>query len=74
MKAIIYTEYGSPDVLQLKEVGKPVPREDEALIQVHATSLNASDLEALRGEFVVRMTARRKPKHRRLGANRGVRI
>ena len=74
MKAVVCTEYGSPNVLQLKEVGKPGPREDEALVRVHATSLNASDLEALRGEFVVRMTAPRKPKYKVLGSDIAGRI
>jgi NADPH:quinone reductase-like Zn-dependent oxidoreductase len=48
MKAIVCTKYGSPDVLQLKEVDKPIPKEDEALVKVHATSLNAADFETLR--------------------------
>ena len=74
MKAVVCTEYGSPDVLQLKEVGKPVPKVDEALVRVHASSLNASDLETLRGEFVVRMTAPRKPKHKILGSDFAGRI
>jgi NADPH:quinone reductase-like Zn-dependent oxidoreductase len=74
MKAIVCTEYGSPDVLQLKEVAKPVPKEGEALVRVHATSLNASDLETLRGEFVVRMTAPRKPKYKILGSDIAGRI
>jgi NADPH:quinone reductase-like Zn-dependent oxidoreductase len=45
MKAIIWTKYGSPDGLQLKEVPKPVPNKDELLIKVHATSVTAGDIE-----------------------------
>jgi len=40
MKAIVYTKYGSPDVLQLKEVEKPTPNKDEVLIKVFAASVN----------------------------------
>ena len=50
MKAIICPKYGSPDVLQLREVVKPVPQEDEVLIQIHAASLNSRDLTNAAGE------------------------
>jgi NADPH:quinone reductase-like Zn-dependent oxidoreductase len=49
MKAVVYTEYGSPEVLQFKEVPTPVPRHDEILIKIHAASLNRSDWEGLTG-------------------------
>jgi NADPH:quinone reductase-like Zn-dependent oxidoreductase len=49
MKAVIYTEYGTPEVLQFKEVATPVPRDDQILIKIHAASLNRSDWEGLTG-------------------------
>ena len=71
MKAIVYTEYGPPDVLQLKEVGKPSPNDNEVLIKVHAASVNPLDWHLLRATpFLVRLTeGLLKPKKEILGAD-----
>lgn len=50
MKAIVYYQYGSPDVLKLAEVIKPTPRDDEVQIKVYAVSVNLSDWEGLIGK------------------------
>jgi NADPH:quinone reductase-like Zn-dependent oxidoreductase len=71
MKAIVYQKYGSPDVLQLEEVAKPTPKDDEVLVKVHAASVNAGDWHLLRGDpFLVRLNlGLLKPKHQILGSD-----
>jgi len=71
MKAIVFTKYGPPDVLELKEVEKPIPKDNEVLVKVHAASLNAADFEYRRGIFVVRLLYRGlvKPKYKILGSD-----
>ncbi|MGZ3623853.1 MAG: NAD(P)-dependent alcohol dehydrogenase, partial [Ktedonobacteraceae bacterium] len=70
MKAIVNTTYGSPDVLQLKEVEKPTPSDHEVLVKVHAASAAAGDWHLLRAKpFLIRFTyGLLKPKHKILGA------
>ncbi|MBI3110210.1 MAG: NAD(P)-dependent alcohol dehydrogenase [Ignavibacteriales bacterium] len=72
MKAIVYHKYGSPDVLELKEVEKPTPKDDEVLIKVHAASVNAYDWHFLTADiFLIRLMGGGllKPKDTRLGAD-----
>jgi NADPH:quinone reductase-like Zn-dependent oxidoreductase len=54
MKAVVYTEYGPPDVLRLMEVGKPVPADNEVLIRVRAAEATKSDCEMRRSRFAVK--------------------
>ncbi len=72
MKAIVYTQYGSPDVLQLTDAEKPTPKDDEILVKIHAASVNAADWHLLTADiFLVRVMVGglRKPKHPILGAD-----
>ncbi|MFZ6029602.1 MAG: NAD(P)-dependent alcohol dehydrogenase [Chloroflexota bacterium] len=56
MKAIVHTQYGSPDVMQLTEMEKPTPNDDQILVQVHAASVNALDWHLLTADiFLVRL-------------------
>jgi len=66
MQAIVWTEYGPPEVLQLKEVEKPAPKEDEVLVKVFAASANTLDLQT-RGGLARVWAGLRKPKDPRLG-------
>ena len=70
MKAIVYTKYGTPDDLELKEIDKPVLKDDEVLVKVFAVSLNDWDLGLLEGDFVNRMlNGVRAPKIKILGSD-----
>ncbi|MBI2867028.1 MAG: NAD(P)-dependent alcohol dehydrogenase [Chloroflexi bacterium] len=72
MKAIVYTEYGPPDVLQLKEVKTPAPKDNQVLVRVHAASANAADWRLLRADpFLVRLMTGGllRPRHQILGAD-----
>lgn len=69
MKAVVYTKYGPPDVLELKEVPKPVPKNNEVLVKIHATTVNRTDCGFLRGRpFIVRFfSGLTRPKNTILG-------
>src|SRR5213078_608881 len=72
MKAMMYHTYGSPDVLKLEEVQKPVPQDDEVLIKVYAAGANAGDWHLLRAQpFLMRFMGfgLLKPKHTILGSD-----
>src|SRR5688500_6492913 len=70
MKALVYTEYGSPDVLKVREVPKPTPTDDEVLVKIAAASINRSDWEALIGKpLYARLGGLRKPRRQILGTD-----
>jgi NADPH:quinone reductase-like Zn-dependent oxidoreductase len=71
VKAIVRDTYGSPDVLELTDIDKPEPADDEVLVRVHAASVNPADWHFLRGEpYIARMQfGLRKPKDRVLGCD-----
>src|SRR3982074_836206 len=68
MKAIVYCEYGSPDVLKFTDVERPVPNDHQILIKVRAASLNALDVCLIRDTWLGRLFfGLRKPKNTRVG-------
>ncbi|UCF65105.1 MAG: NAD(P)-dependent alcohol dehydrogenase [bacterium] len=70
MKAVFYYDYGPPDILEIRETEKPVPKDNEVLLKVHAVSVNASDWEFLTGRpLYTRMWGLRRPKFQILGSD-----
>lgn len=70
MRAVVRTEYGSPDVVRIEEVPKPAPRDNEILIRVVAGSINGSDREGLIGRpAYVRLGGLRRPRYKILGSD-----
>jgi NADPH:quinone reductase-like Zn-dependent oxidoreductase len=70
MKAIVYYQYGSPDVLKLEEIDKPTPKEDEVLVRVYASSVNPAEWYSMTGLYIARLGAGLlKPKETRLGTD-----
>ena len=69
MKAIVCDRYGPPDVLRLEEVERPVPRDNQVLVKVHASSLNAADFEILGGAVSARIAGPFRPRNRIPGSD-----
>jgi len=72
MKAVVYTNYGSPDVLEIRDIKKPVPNDDQVLVKVRAASLNPLDWHYMEGTpYIMRAmgTGLRRPKVPRLGVD-----
>jgi len=71
MKAIVHRCYGSPDVVRLEDIGKPIPKDDEALVRVHAASVNPLDWHYLEGTpYMVRIDSGfGRPENPRLGVD-----
>jgi NADPH:quinone reductase-like Zn-dependent oxidoreductase len=72
MKAVVYTRFGSPDVLEIRDIKKPVPTDDQVLVKVRAASLNPLDWHFMEGTpYVARVmgVGLRKPKSPRLGVD-----
>ena len=69
MKAVVHTKYGPPEVLQLKEVEKPTPKDDEVLIKVYATTVNRTDCGFRSAEYFISrfFSGLLKPKYQILG-------
>ena len=65
LKAIVYTKYRDPEVLRIREIEKPYPKDDEVLVKIHAVSINDWDFVLLHGDFINRLlNGLQKPKRR----------
>ena len=72
MKAVVYSDYGSPDVLEIRDIKKPMPNDDQVLVKVHAVSINPLDWHFMEGTpYIMRAlgVGLRKPKDPRLGVD-----
>jgi Alcohol dehydrogenase GroES-like domain len=72
MRAVVYTDYGPPDVLEVKDIKKPEPNDDQVLVKVHAAAVNPYDWHFIRGTpYMMRMMmgGLRKPKDPRIGVD-----
>jgi NADPH:quinone reductase-like Zn-dependent oxidoreductase len=72
MKAVVYTDYGPPDVLEVREIKKPAPNDDQVLVKVHAAAVNPLDWHFIRGTpYVMRLMigGLRKPKEPQVGVD-----
>jgi len=69
MQAAVRERYGSPDVVEVREVERPVPRDDQVLVRVHAASVNRADLDGIspRPAFVRPIIGMRAPRNHRIG-------
>jgi len=69
MRAVVYDRYGAPDVLRLEDVERPVPKEDEVLVRIHATTVNRTDCGLRSAEYFISrfITGLRRPKRKILG-------
>jgi NADPH:quinone reductase-like Zn-dependent oxidoreductase len=77
MKAVIQTKYGPPDVLKIEELEKPVPKDQQVLIKVHAASINAADWRGMRANpVIIRLMGGglTKPKNPRMGSDLAGRV
>ena len=69
MRAVVYDRYGPPDVLRLEDIARPVPKEDEVLVKIHATTVTRTDCGVRAGNPVISrfFTGLRRPRQRILG-------